>query len=251
MPRNLFTAFISAAALLSAPLLVSSPASAATCSTPRSFFGTVQKVNGSVLTLRAPNGNWADVRIESGARVHTNGYSIRPGVYVGAFGCVMPSGLFEANEITLASNAASYSRTLSGVITQVASDRLVVRQSSTSSSNARWGTWYLPDTNGFRVGQTVTGTGYVSAGGTFYPQTINGRSLAYYGRTGNPEPSVTLSGVVQRVSSNAIYVWEPQTRHTGRWFVADASRFARGERVTGTGTENHSGDFYPWSVHIQ
>ncbi len=118
-----------------------------------------------------------------------------------------------------------------------------------------YGTWYVPDTDDFHVGQSVRATGMLAPGGTFYPQTINGRNLAYdTDRDRGPARSVrpiTLSGIVRRVGGHTLAVWEPARRTEGTWVVNDAFRFRVGQRVTGTGTEDRAGRFYPSRVSLR
>ncbi|HKU67811.1 MAG TPA: hypothetical protein VJP85_08545 [Candidatus Baltobacteraceae bacterium] len=227
-------------------------ASAATfCPTSESFFGTIQRVNGSMLTVQTPSGHWADIRVESGARVNANGMSLRPGTFVGAFGCVTPNGVFNANEVTLSANRAAYNEQLSGVVQRIQTGKLIVRETSGS-----FGAWFVPDTDEFHVGQTVTANGMRSSNGSFYPQTINGRMVAFdTDVTTEPSSSarntVTLSGTVQRVGGNTLLVWEPASRHSATWVVSNAgSRFRVGERVSATGHEDRFGRFYVQQITI-
>jgi hypothetical protein len=92
----------------------------------------------------------------------------------------------------------------------------------------------------------------ISSGGAFYPQTINGRSVAYDANGTAPANSITLRGVIQRVGTNTLAVWEPASRHTAKWVVSNAGqRYRVGERVVATGTEDRFGNFYPNSITIQ
>lgn len=232
-----------------AALLAAAPASAAPyCPAHESFFGTVQRVYGDRLTVRTSSGHWATVRIDSGARINTNGNTLRPGAYVGAYGCVTPNGVFHASELTLASNARGYSEHLAGVVQRVEGNRLIVRE-----SNGQYGTWYVPDSEDFRAGQRVSGVGMLAGGGAFYPQSVDGRGVAYDADsvTGPQGPTVTLTGTVQRVrSGDSIVVWEPGRHTSGTWIVGDASRFRAGERVTASGTQDRSGRFYVQRITI-
>ena len=232
-----------------ATILCAAAASAAPhCPASVSFFGTVERVQGNQLTVRTPTGHWALVRLESGARVNANGYRLRPGAYIGAYGCVAASGVFDANEVTLSSGRSRYSERLTGVVQRVRNGSLVVRE-----SNGQYGTWYTADSEDFRDGQAVSGVGMLGSNGTFYPQSIDGRTVAYdTDRTAAPgERSIVLSGTVQRVSAgNAIVVWEPSRHTSGTWIVGDAGRFHAGERVTATGTQGPSGRFYVQRITI-
>jgi hypothetical protein len=229
--------------------LLAAPASAAAyCPTDESLFGTVQRVNGNVVTVQLPSGHWADVRIESGARMNLGGMTLHPGVYLGAFGCVARSGLFEANEVTLAPAASAYHETITGTIRAKQSGRLIVAE-----NNGQTGAWYVPDVEDFAVGQAVTGIGLRTANGNFYPATVNGRNVAFDTDNSSPprrEPSITLTGTVQRVGQHTIAVYEPSRRTTGIWVVNGTGRFRVGERVTASGTEDRFGHFYPFSVTI-
>jgi hypothetical protein len=244
-----FTGPLIGSLVVAASAALAGTASAAPyCPTSESFVGTIQRVNGSMLTVQTPNGHWANVRIESGARMNTNGIALRPGVFVGAYGCVTPGGIFNANEITLSANQSAYNEQLTGVVQRVQNGRIIVRE-----TNGAYGSWYVTDPDDFHVGQTVTAVGMRSPNGSFYPRTINGHYVAYDTDT-TAAPStraITLTGTVQRVRSNSIIVWEPSARRSGTWIVSNAAgRFHAGERVSATGTEDRSGRFYVQQITI-
>jgi hypothetical protein len=223
---------------------------APTCPTGESLFGTIQRVNGSMLTVQTPSGHWANVRIESGARINTNGNSMRQGTFVGAYGCVTPNGVFNANEVTLSANQSAYNEQLNGVVQRIESGRLIVRE-----SNGSFGTWFVPDTSMFKAGQSVSATGMRSANGSFYPQTVNGQSVAFDTQlTSAPamaSNTITLTGTVQRVGTNTLMVWEPASRHSAKWVVSNAGgRFRVGQRVSATGREDRRGTFYVQQISI-
>ncbi len=244
-----FTTALAVGLLVGGSMLVATaPASALTryCPTRESFFGTVQSAQGNTIILRTDDGRSGTVTIDNGARVDTHGYAMRPGTYVGAYGCLTPNGVFHASEVTLAANQSLYAQTITGVVRRKAGDRLFVYEPSRGTT----GIWYVPDVDDFRVGETVTGTGMLAASGEFYPQSINNASTAYVPEMGpRPAPrSITLSGIVRRIVPGALIVWEPSRRTTGTWFVRNAGAFRVGESVIATGTENRRGDFYPFSV---
>ena len=244
--------FITAAALAGTVLTAAAASAAPFCPTMQSFFGTVQSVNGRMLTVQTPSGHTADVTVESGAHVNSNGYTLRPGMYVGAFGCVTPNGVFHANEITLATNQSRYNEQISGVVQRIQSGRLIVRETTGSTA-----IWYVPDTDEFHVGQTVTGTGMIGATGAFYPQMVDGHATAYDTDTTSSTTmastnTVTLSGTVQRVGTSSLTVWEPASRHSAVWVgVTNAElHFRVGQRVTATGREDRRGTFYVQRITI-
>ncbi|HLI96670.1 MAG TPA: hypothetical protein VKT72_11370 [Candidatus Baltobacteraceae bacterium] len=233
--------------LFAAMALFARPASAAPlCPTGESFFGSIVRVSGNMLTVRTASSHWADVRIESDARINTNGTSMRPGMYVGAYGCVEPGGVFSASEITLSTDQAAYREHLTGTVRRIETGKLLVAETGYG-----YGQWYVPDIDDFHVGQSVSATGMRGANGAFYPQTINGRTVAYdTDYASAPRSSITLNGTVRRVNGNSIIVWEPSDHTTGTWIVRNPSRFRVGERVSATGTENGHGDFYVQEITI-
>lgn len=248
---NRLSTLLGTAAFAGGVLALSVAASAAPyCPAQESFFGTVQRVSGNILTVSTPSRHWATIRIDQNARVNTNGNSLRPGAYVGAYGCVTPNGVFHASEITLSANRAGYNETLTGIVEQVQSGRLLVRQNGHG-----YGSWYVPNSDDFHRGQTVTGVGMLGRTGAFYPQTVNGQSVSY-----DPDDSaapaagvshtITLSGVVRRVSSGSLLVSENQGT-TGTWIVQDAGRFRIGQHVVATGTEDRRGNFYPTQISVR
>jgi hypothetical protein len=217
-------------------------AQAANCPTSESYFGTIQRVQGNTVTVQANNGHWGTVRINNGAKMNANGYSLRPGAYAGFYGCVTPNGVFHASEVTLARDQSLYNETISGIVRRVESGRILVQEPSRNTT----GWWYTPDTDEYHAGQSVTGSGMIAAGGAFYPHTVNGQIVAADLDNGSPG-SVTLSGQVRRIMPGRIIVWEPSQRMTGTWIVNNATSFRVGETVRGTGTERN-GYFYPTSI---
>jgi hypothetical protein len=238
--------FIAAAAAMAGTASAQTASQTRYCPTRESFFGTIDRVQGNMITVVPASGHWGTVLIDNNTHLNAHGYALRPGTYIGAFGCVSPNGDFHASEVTLAANAGAYSQTISGVVRRISGDQLYVSEPARHTE----GLWIVPDVDDFHVGQTVTGIGMMSASGAFYPQSINGASTAYV-PTGAQHPSITLSGIVRRVQAGALVVWEPARRTTGTWFVRNASAFHVGQNVTGTGTENRRGDFFPYSVHAQ
>lgn len=229
--------------------LFTTAAASANCPTRQSFFGTIERVNGNMLTVRTLTNHWADVAIEAGVQVHANGNAMRPGTYVGLYGCVTPGGVFHASEVTLANNPNGYNERLSGVVQRVESNRLIVRE-----TNGATGAWYIPDVDEFHVGQTVSAIGMLAGNGAFYPQSIDGHSVAYDTDVTAPPSSstrtITLTGTVQRVGTNTLLVWERASRHSGTWVVSNAGRFRVGQRVSATGTEDRKGHFYVQEITI-
>jgi len=232
---------------LTGTVLTAAAASAATfCPTGESFFGTIQRVSGNMLTVRTASNHWADVRIENNARINTNGTTMRPGVYVGAYGCVERGGVFNASELTLSTNQAAYSEQLTGTVQRIETGKLLVAETGHG-----YGQWYVPDIDDFHVGQSVSATGMRGANGAFYPQSINGRVVAFdTDYSSAPRASITLNGTVRRVNGNSIVVWEPSDHTTGTWIVSNPSRFHVGQRVSATGRENGHGDFYVQEITI-
>lgn len=242
--RNL----LGALAVLCGLLFAGTAAASAACPTGQSFFGTIERVNGNVLTVRTPKGNWAQVSINQNARINANGTRLRPGTFVGAYGCVAPGGVFRASELTLSLDRNAYNEQLSGVVRRIeGNDRMLVQENGHG-----YGVWYVPDTGDFHVGQTVNAVGMVGAGGVFYPQTINGVTTAYDADDSarrNPG-TISLTGIVRAVRVGSLLVWEPQHGTTGTWIVRGAQRFRVGQRITARGTEDMSGRFYPGAITI-
>jgi hypothetical protein len=241
-------ALITTLALAGGVLTAAVASAAPNCPARESFFGTIQRVNGNMLTVRTLTNHWADVAIDNSAQIHTNGNALRPGAYVGAYGCVTRNGVFHASEVTLANNPNGYNERISGVVRRIESGRLIVYE-----TNGATGAWYVPDTNEFRVGESLSAVGMLAGNGSFYPQSVNGRSVAYDTDVTAPPASrsaVTLSGTVQRVGTNTLLVWEPSSHHSATWIVPNAGRFRTGQRVSATGTEDRRGHFYVQRITI-
>lgn len=247
-----FTTMFAAIGLAGAAWFASAAgASAATCPTNESFFGTVQRMSGDMLTVSTQAGRWANVRIDRNARINKNGSDLDRGAYIGAFGCVTPDGVFHASEITLARNASRYHETLTGIVERVEPGRILVKQYGHG-----YGTWYVSDSSRFRAGERLSGVGMIGDNGAFYPQTVNSETTAYDPDDTSP-PSVanantiTLTGIVRKVNGGSLLVWEPNVNHSGTWIVRDAGKYRVGQHLVATGTEDRSGNFYPSRISIQ
>ncbi len=214
---------------------------------PAELFGTIERVQGNDLIVRGQRGRWVTVMLDAAHRTYAHGYTVRPGIFVGAYGCATPNGVFHASQIALAADSSLYHQTISGTVQRISGDRLMVREPSRRTAAV----WYVPDIDDFHVGQAVTGIGMLGANGEFYPQSINGASTAYSpGDQPVRRTSITLRGVVQRIRPGVLYVWEPAYRTTSTWFVRNSAAFRVGQNVVGTGTENTRGDFFPRTVRI-
>ena len=67
----------------------------------------------------------------------------------------------------------------------------------------------------------------------------------------NAQPgSITLTGTVQRVGTRTLDVWEYGPRESGTWMVGNAGAFRAGQEISGTGTEDRRGHFYPSRVTV-
>jgi len=242
-----FTTTLGAGLLLGFALVAFGPASAraASCSPHENVFGTIQSVQGNLVTLRGAQGQTATVLVGEDAQMNTHGYQMRPGTFARMYGCV-ENGMLHATQVNLAANSAGYyeSRepiTRSGVVRRV-SDRAIyvwVPEYRTEM------TWIVNNGDRFRDGERVVAQGTENTRGDFFPSSI--RVVGQTSQTG----SITLSGVVRRVTSGAIYVWEPAHNTETVWMVRDAGRFRVGEHVVGRGTENTRGDFFPSSIQFQ
>jgi hypothetical protein len=248
MASKCLKVFIGSLALSGAALLAATASAAAMCPASESFFGTIERVNGSMLTLQTPAGRGADVRIENNARVNTNGNSMRPGTFAGVYGCVERSGVFVASEVTLSRTQSSYNESVSGTVQQVQSDRILVEEQMRHTS----GWWYVPNASQFTVGETVTGVGFLGTNGAFYPQSVNSHGVAFTPMAvSGSSATITLTGTVRSVnSSHTMIVWEAANHTTGTWVIPNAARFHTGERVSARGTEDRHGRFYVQEITI-
>ncbi|MBV8245525.1 MAG: hypothetical protein JOZ38_06370 [Candidatus Eremiobacteraeota bacterium] len=101
-----FTILISTLAL-SVAMLRTPAAQAVSCNT--SIFGTIHEVQpGRILISEVRQGGYEYVTT-SRVRLNGDGLSLRPGVFVGAYGCFTPNrALFEASELTLSTTPYDY-----------------------------------------------------------------------------------------------------------------------------------------------
>lgn len=165
MKRSLFTLAAAAALACSAMFYAAAPAQAqqygdATCANGQrqSLFGTVLSVTPAFFDMQTQGTDDGKVRVYArGARVNSNGLALRRGTFVGAYGCFRPDGNFRSDELTLSTNANSYTgyrryvTTLSGVVTEVQRGRVLV---DTDSRHAH--VWVVTNSSPLRVGERVS-----------------------------------------------------------------------------------------------
>ncbi|HEV3154779.1 MAG TPA: hypothetical protein VGZ02_13315 [Candidatus Baltobacteraceae bacterium] len=128
---------------------------------------------------------------------------------------------------------------LSGVVQHIWPHSLDVWEPAQHTS----GTWFVANPNQFRIGERITGTGTENTRGDFYPSSISVVAMP-------STNTITLTGTVQRIGPNSVYVWQNATGHTAQWIVWNPSRFQIGERITASGTEDRAGQFFPYTVRV-
>lgn len=156
-----FTAFLASCSLLAA-LAFAPPAIAADrdtsyCPHETSLFGNVISVTPKFFDVQSVGGDEGKVRIYgNGARLHDNGLSVRPGVFVGAYGCYDHHDYFRASELTLSTNANTYNgyrryvTTITGVVTSLQGNRVLVQTNGRSGK-----VWVYNNTAPLQVGERV------------------------------------------------------------------------------------------------
>lgn len=195
-----------------------------------SLFGTVKGVNPRFFTLDTLRSGIRNIHVETaGARMNTNGLTLRRGVFAGVYGCFAPQQrFFKASEVTLASSPESYTGyarravTTTGTIVKVQSGQIQIH-------NEDYGyLWVFTSQSGFTVGQNVTVTG------SFNPvqSSLNATSITVAG--GPVARTVTLTGSVVKVESGRIQILAPRYGHL--WVYTSQTGFAPGQRVSVTGT---------------
>jgi hypothetical protein len=100
-----------------------------------SLFGTINTTRGlKAFTITPLRGSTSSIYVDhTSARMNGNGLPIRPGMFVGLYGCVEQDGrIFKADEVTLARSASAYAAAnhevmLVGTIDEVHSGWIGVR----------------------------------------------------------------------------------------------------------------------------
>ncbi len=133
--------------------------------------------------------------------------------------------------------AQSNTITLSGTVQSIGAHTIAVWENARGET----GEWVLSNPGAYHSGEYVVGVGTEDRSGRFYPRRVR--------VAGNPS-TISLSGVVQRVGTNTIAVWENGVNETGEWIVANASGYRPGQIVTGWGTEDRFGHFFPQRVAV-
>lgn len=144
-----------------------------------------------------------------------------------------------AGSLAASASAASAQTaiTLSGTVQRVGAHLIAVWENRRSTT----GEWIVSNPSAFRAGEYVVGTGTEDQAGHFYPRRVH--------IAGTPS-AVSLSGVVQRVGPNWIDVWENGHNETGQWIVSNAPGYRVGQTVTGWGTEDRFGNFFPQRISV-
>jgi hypothetical protein len=139
------------------------------CPATTSLYGTVQSVRGNDVLVKTGQHGYEHFLVQ-GADLDTNGLRLRPGIFIGAFGCSADNfRTFRAVRATLAYSAATYpSRTrhqqvLTGTVVQLQGSRLLVQ------TGEPYGLVhvYKLDTDDVRAGQRISLTGAFNPDGSF------------------------------------------------------------------------------------
>jgi hypothetical protein len=125
--RRLLFCGVLALASSSVPLLPVAAQAADIDACHVSFFGTISSLRGPKAFMITPlRSSFNTVYVDhTSARINRNGLTIRPGIFVGLYGCVEQDGrVFKPDEVTLAPSASAYSAvnhevTLVGTIDEV------------------------------------------------------------------------------------------------------------------------------------
>lgn len=216
------------AALRAAALFALAAAPALAQPSTITLSGTVVRVGSHEIAVRE------NARGQTGTWVLSNAAQFHAGEHVVAVGTEDTRGYFYPSSISVGMSTV----TLAGVVQRIWTHTLAVWEPGPRTT----GEWIVANPGAFLPGQYVTGTGTEDRTGRFYPQSISVLTHP------NVPGSITLSGVVQRVGVRMLTVWEPARHTTGEWVFAGAGSFRAGQRITGTGTEDREGHFYPATV---
>lgn len=130
------------------------------CPQQISIFGAVDSVNGNEMTVNTTSNIGHIHVIMNRPTMNTHGLQLRPGVFVGVYGCLQQGGrAFDADEVTLAPSSNAYNnyerpeRIYQGRITQVGNGGIRIAVSGGTL-------WVQTSAGGFRNGQNVHVRGY-------------------------------------------------------------------------------------------
>jgi hypothetical protein len=130
------TAFVLGVTVLAGALTASATADLY-CPDQISIFGNILAVRGNVMTVHTTS-NIGDIHVQMNRpELNAHGLQVRPGVFVGVYGCLRPGGqLFDADEVTLATSADAYAayqrpeRSYDGTVTMVETTRVEIQTSA-------------------------------------------------------------------------------------------------------------------------
>ena len=130
-------------------------------------FGTINSVHGDDIFIEGSGFYGHEDIIDNHAVINHNGLTLRPGVFVGAFGCFESERMFRASEITLATSESTFPHgarhieEIEGRVLHVMSGRLQI-QSGRVHGLVTINTSFVAS-----VGQAVSATGFFNTDGTF------------------------------------------------------------------------------------
>jgi hypothetical protein len=146
------------------------------CPAHTSIFGTVASVGNETMTIRTTSHFGYIHVIMHRPLTNSHGLTLRPGVFVGVYGCLQNDArAFDSTELTLANSAQEYAaydrtpRSIDGRITAVQNGRINV-----TNEDGHGSMWIATSQGGLRPGDRVHVTGtYDPISGGFTATTVN------------------------------------------------------------------------------
>ncbi|MDP9023826.1 MAG: hypothetical protein M3N13_00440, partial [Candidatus Eremiobacteraeota bacterium] len=178
------------------------------CPTRSSVYGTVASVKGDTMTIQThKEEGFVPVRFR-GADINYRGLALRPGVYVGVFGCMVQRDRYFAGEqLTLATSAETYPgrhdtdagmTTIEGRIDAVRGGRVLI-----DSNQGHGNVWVQTNRDDLRAGQLVRAHGrFTDDNRSFVADTITIVS----GDRNDNGGMVTIQGRIDAVRSGRVLI---------------------------------------------
>ncbi len=148
------------------------------CPTGTSLFGAVREVHGKTLLVKTIGARGFETIRTDDATIHYDGLTLRPGIFVGAYGCFTPDfRRFDASEVTLSTDAAGYpskhhTETLMGVVRSIGTGTILV---DTGLPHGHV-TIRTSSTDRIKVGDRIQATGSFRPDETFVASTLEVKS---------------------------------------------------------------------------
>lgn len=188
------------------------PAEAASgiCPSNTTIYGTIREVHGKTLLVKTLGPHGFENIVAEDAKINYNDLTLRPNIFVGAFGCLNPeTRKFEASELTLAYDAGTFPtgkrhiETITGVVREIHKGRILVETGVPHG----FVNILTSDTDNIKVGDRVQATGWFNPDADFSASRVQDLTTKPpVARSGECPDQTGLSGTVREIHGKTLLV---------------------------------------------